>query len=282
VALENVTESSKSSAAKSDFVISAIILEKELPNIVSLLHEMLSDRPWADFLSGWESIIFSILIALFTIVTFQWGIRKREMIPQRLQNFFELLAELLTNHLYGIIGPEGKKYVPFLGTIFIYILSLNLFGLIPLMKSPSVSLNVTIAMATCVFALVQYLNIKNMGVMGFLYHLAGSPKTGIGWAMVPLMFPLELLTQISRPVTLSLRLFGNIMGEDVLIAYFTLLGVALFGLMNLPIAAGIPLQIPFMFLAILTSLMQAMVFTLLAAVYIMLSMPHHTDTHTKN
>lgn len=253
---------------------------KELPNIVSLLHQMLSDRPWADLLPEWESIIFSILIALLTIMTFRWGIRKREMIPQRLQNFFELLAELLTKHLYGIIGSEGKKYVPFLGTIFIYILSMNLFGLIPLMKSPSVSLNVTIAMATCVFVLVQYLNIKNMGVLGFLYHLAGSPKNGIEWAMVPLMFPLELLTQLSRPVTLSLRLFGNIMGEDVLIGYFTVLGVALFGLMHLPISAGIPLQIPFMFLAILTSLMQAMVFTLLAAVYIMLSMPHHTDTHS--
>lgn len=250
---------------------------KESPNIVSLLHELFANKPWADFLREWENIIFSICIALLTTLVFRWGIRKREMIPQRLQNFFELLAELLTKHLYGILGSEGKKYVPFLGTIFIYILSMNLFGLIPLMKSPSVSLNITIAMAVCVFALVQYLNIKNMGVLGFLYHLAGAPKNGIEWAMVPLMFPLEVLTQLSRPVTLALRLFGNIMGEDVLISYFTLLGVTLFGLMHLPIAAGIPLQIPFMFLAILTSLMQALVFTLLTAVYIMLSMPHHEE-----
>lgn len=252
----------------------------ENPNLVSILRDLVVGTPFADFLHEWENIIFSIGIALFTTIVFRWGIRKREMIPQGLQNFFEWIAELLVKHVYGILGSEGKKYVPFLGTLFIYILSMNLFGLIPLMKSPSVSLNITIAMAVCVFVLVQYLNIKNMGILGFLYHLAGSPKNGIEWAMVPLMFPLEVLTQLSRPVTLSLRLFGNIMGEDVLISYFTLLGVTLLGLMHLPIAAGIPLQIPFMFLAILTSLMQALVFTLLAAVYIMLSMPHHTEKHT--
>ncbi len=248
---------------------------QEPPNIISIIYDFFENSDWAWVLHDWEDIIFSILIAIFIVVVFRIGIRKREIIPDGLQNFLELLVESLSKVVSGILGREGKIYVPFLGTIFVYILCMNLFGLIPLMKSPSVSLNVTIALAAVVFALVQYLNIRNMGFGGFLYHMAGSPKDTMGWMMVPLMFPLELLTQFSRPVTLSLRLFGNIMGEEALIGYFTLLGVTTFALLNLPFPAGFPFQIPFLFLGMLTSLMQASVFTLLAAVYIMLSMPHH-------
>lgn len=97
--------------------------------------------------------------------------------------------------------------------------------------------------------------------------------------MTPLMFPLELLTQISRPVTLALRLFGNIMGEETLIAYFTLAGIFALSFLHFEIPIGLPFQLPFMMFAILTSTMQAMVFTLLTAVYILLSEPHHETDH---
>lgn len=252
--------------------IAAIV--DEPPNIVSLLYQYFIDAPWAHYLHDWENIIFSVLIAMIITLVFRLGIKKKALIPTGLQNFLELVVDFFSKVLFDVLGPDGRKYTPFLGTLFIYILTMNLFGLVPLMKAPSSSLNITIALAICVFAYVQYLNIKNMGFFGFIHHLMGSPKDFIGWLLVPLMLPLEILTQIARPATLALRLFGNILGEEALVGYFTLAGVLAFAALNLPVNAGIPLQIPFMFLGILTSLMQALVFTLLSAVYILLSNPH--------
>jgi F-type H+-transporting ATPase subunit a len=247
-------------------------LAPELPNIITLLYKKFHDAPWAQFLHHWENIIFSIFIATLITLLFRWGIKNTELIPSGFQNFLETVIEVFNRIIRGMLGESGQKYIPFLGTLFIYILTMNLFGLVPLMKAPSSNLNITVGLAICVFVFVQFLNIKNMGFFGFLYHMAGSPKDTLGWIMSPLMFALELLAQLSRPVTLSLRLFGNIMGEEALIAYFAILGVVLLASLNIPV--GFPLQIPFMFLGMLTSLMQALVFTLLSAVYILLSTPH--------
>lgn len=260
-------------------ILSAII--EEPPNILSLLHRIYADAPWGYILYEWENLLFSLLVAILLVAFFQIGVRQKMIVPTGLQNFLELLTELLSKMVYGVLGKEGRKYFPFLATLFVYILAMNLFGLIPLMKSPSSSLNIAIALAICVFALVQYLNIKNMGLFGFLYHLAGSPKGLLGWLMVPLMLPIEILTQLSRPLTLALRLFGNIFGEEALIGYFTLLGVLAFAYFQFPFDAGLPLQIPFMFLGMLTSLMQALVFTLLSTVYILLSIPHQENHSVK-
>ncbi len=244
----------------------------EVPNFISLLYHRFHDMPWAQFLYKWENPIFAILIAVIISIVAHIGSRKKELIPSGLQNALELIVEQFRKLVIGILGSDGEKYIPFLGTLFIYILSMNLFGLVPFMKSPSASINTTAALAICVFCFVQFLNIRNMGFFGFLYHLAGSPKNALGWALAPLMFVLELISQLARPVTLALRLFGNVLGEDILIGAFALLGVVLVSSLNSPI--GLPLQIPFMFLAILTSLMQALVFTLLSTVYILLSIPH--------
>lgn len=244
----------------------------ELPNLISVLYHRFHDMPWAKFLYKWENLFFSILIALIISIIAHIGSRKKSLIPSGLQNGLEFAVEHFRKLVLGVLGPQGETYIPFLGTLFIYILSMNLFGLIPLMKSPSSSINITAALAICVFCLVQFLNIRNMGVFGFMYHMAGSPQNVIGWMLAPFMLILELITQLARPVTLALRLFGNVLGEDILIGAFALLGVVLVSSLNSPI--GLPLQIPFMFLAILTSLMQALVFTLLSTVYILLSIPH--------
>jgi len=241
----------------------------ELPNVISLLHHTFKDTSWIDFLVEWDSLIYSIGIALGLVVIFHLGTRKKNMIPTPFQNFLEWIVENLRKFILDILGPEGDSYVPFLGTLFLYILTMNWLVLIPLMKAPSSNFNITIALALCVFVLVQYLNVKNQGVKGFLYHLAGSPKGALGWALVPLMFPIEVLTQFTRPLTLGLRLFGNVLGEDILIGAFALFGVAMLAYFDAPI--GFPLQIPFMFLALLTGLMQALVFTLLSTIYILLS-----------
>ncbi|MDP1834936.1 MAG: F0F1 ATP synthase subunit A [Chlamydiales bacterium] len=244
----------------------------ELPNFISLLYEYFHEYEWAVFLHTWENVIFSILTATLVSGLFIWGARRRDMVPSGMQNAVELVIEFFRSLVVGILGRDGDRYVPFLGTLFIYILSMNVIGLVPLMKSPSTNLNITIGLAICVFFLVQYLNIKNRGILGLLYHMAGEPKGFLGWVMVPLLFPIELINQLARPVTLSLRLFGNITGEEILIVAFAGLGAMLMSWVGSPV--GLPLQVPFMFLALLTSTMQALVFTLLSTVYILLSADH--------
>lgn len=250
----------------------------EVPNFITLLYYRFHQMPWAQFLHHWENVIFSILIALLIFIFAYLAIRRRQWIPTGWQNLCELFVEQFNRLIFDVLGPEGKTYLPFLGTLFIYILVMNIAGLVPFMKSPSSSLNTTAALAFCVFCFVQYLNIRNMGVLGFIYHMAGSPKSVVEWALAPLMLFLELIAQLARPVTLALRLFGNILGEDILVAAFALLGVMLLTAFHPPI--GLPLQIPFMFLGLLTSLMQALVFTLLSTVYILLSIPHKEHKHS--
>lgn len=247
----------------------------ELPNAISLLYKNFHDVPWIKFLHSFDTLFFSFLVSIFLSVLFYYGSRRKDLIPRPFQNCLELFVEKFRQFVIEILGAEGEKYVPFLGTLFIYILTMNWLVLIPLMKPPSSNFNITVALALCVFVLVQYLNIRNYGMLGFLYHLAGSPKDTLGWMMVPIMLPIEILTQFTRPLTLSLRLFGNVLGEDILIAAFALFGVAMVAHWGYPI--GVPIQIPFMFLALLTGLMQAMVFTLLSTIYILLSSPEHAD-----
>lgn len=245
-----------------------------IPNILTILERHLGNSYWAEHLRQWESIIFSVFIACAVCLLFYLGSSSKKIIPEGFQNFLEWIVETFRSFIVGVLGSDGEKYVPFLGTLFIYILAMNLIGLVPLMASPSSNLDITVALAICVFVKVQYLNIKNMGIKGFLYHLAGSPTNAIGWCIAPLMFPIEILTQISRPITLALRLFGNILGEKILVAFFAMVGITLLYFF--------PIQIPFMFLGLLTSVMQAMVFTLLSTIYILLSVPHSEEIHTNH
>lgn len=238
----------------------------EAPNLFTLLRDYFGKNRWTDYFQAFEGIFFSVVAAALISLIFYLGARNKEMVPKGLQNFLEWVVENFRNVVLGIMGPEGEPYVPFLGTLFIYIFTMNLLGLIPLMKSPSSNFNVTIGLAITVFGYVQYLNIKHMGFRGFLYHLAGSPKSLIEWVLVPLMLPIEILTQVSRPITLALRLFGNIMGEKILVGFFALASVTVFYFF--------PVQMPFLFLGILTGVMQALVFTLLSTIYIFLALPH--------
>jgi len=246
--------------------------EKEapiLPNIFSILTKIFHDSQIVHFLEEWEDILFSVFVGVLLSLLFYFGTKKKELIPSGLQNFLEWIAESLMNGVLVVLGKKKELYLPFIGTLFVYIFSMNILGLIPFMKSPSSSLNITVALAICVFLYVQFLHIRNRGLLGFLYYLAGSPKDLTGWLLAPLMLPIEMLTEITRPITLSLRLFGNIFGEEIMIGVFALFGVAALASYNLPL--GLPLQLPFMFLALFTSFIQALVFSLLSAIYISLA-----------
>ena len=125
---------------------------------------------------------------------------------------------------------------------------------------------------------MQYTGLRRLGPVKFFLHLAGDPKDVVGWCLVPLMLPLHIIGEFAKPVSLSLRLFGNILGEDVLIGVFAGMGVALLAFAKLPI--GIPLHLPFIMLALLMSTVQALVFTLLSTTYIMQVLPH--DEHDED
>ena len=248
----------------------------EVPNFFTFISKTVN--PYlGEKLVQWENIIFSLLAAGIISLFFHLGLKNYTHVPKGLQNFLEWVVEIIKKTILEILGPEGEKFIPFLGTLFLYILVMNWLVLIPFFRAPSSSFNVTLGIALTVFAYVQYLNIKNFGFLGFLHHLAGAPKNLAGWILAPMMIILELITQVSRPFTLALRLFGNIYGEDILIGTFSLFGVALLAHFQTPI--GLPLQVPFLLLAIFTGLLQALVFTYLSTIYILLSIPHSQEDH---
>src|SRR5205814_2703131 len=122
---------------------------------------------------------------------------------------------------------------------------------------------------------VQYVGIRGLGVVGYIDHMAGNPRSVTSWLLVPLMLPIHLLGELAKPISLSCRLFGNIFGEDMLLVAFATLGVTTLAWSHLPI--GLPLQVPFLFLALLSSTLQALVFTALSTIYFLLMLPH--DDH---
>jgi len=179
----------------------------------------------------------------------------------------------------GIVGPKGRHLVPVLATIFIFVWTMNVSGMVPLGFAATATINVTAALALCVFFYVQYSALKYHGPGGYLHHLAGEPRDAITWAMVPLMLPLHLIGELAKPFSLAVRLFGNIMGEDTLVAVFVTLGVVVLAFLPEAVPLGVPFHIPFVFLGLLLSTIQALVFMLLSSIYFVLILPHGDDHH---
>lgn len=247
---------------------------KGFPNFLGMIIAANHGTPLGDFLHHFEYVIFAMLVALILSLVTILATRNPTMIPSGMQNLVELGVETAQNFFVGILGPKyGPPLVPFLGTLFLYIWAMNFFGTIPFMHSPTSNLNITVAMALTVFAYVQFIGFRELGFLGYFYHLMGSPKTAIDWGLVPLMLPVHVIGEIAKPISLSCRLFGNIFGEDMLLVGFATLGVMTLSGLHLPI--GIPLQVPFMFLGVfITQPVQALVFTMLSTIYFLLMLPH--------
>jgi F-type H+-transporting ATPase subunit a len=251
----------------------------EAPNIVTLLHHYLPESKAVEFLHHFEVPFFSAIVIVALVAIARLASRKPELIPGSVQNAVELAVDALDQFVTGVMGPIGRQFTPFIGTLFLYILSMNLIGLVPGMRSPTSSINTTIALAATVFIYVQYTGLRCLGVLGYFDHLAGNPRpNGVGGYIiaciaVPFNLVLHTIGEFIKPLSLSVRLFGNIFGEDVLIGQMLLLGVVALSFMNSPV--GIPLQFPFYLLGILTSLIQAVVFSLLSVIYLFLMLPHH-------
>jgi F-type H+-transporting ATPase subunit a len=251
---------------------------QKFANFITVLSRAFPDAGWAHFLHEFEVVIFSLLIALAICVLAGAAARKGALIPGRFQNAVEMLFEMLHNFIVGILGEKyGRRYVPFLGTLFIYILVMNLAGLIPFLESPTSSLNVTVALALTVFVFAQWIGFRELGVVGWFDHMAGTPRSLTQWLLVPLMLPIHIMGELAKPISLAARLFGNVFGEDMLLVAFVSLGITTLSFTGLPI--GLPLHLPFLFLALLTGTLQALVFTVLSTIYFLLMLPHDDHGH---
>ncbi len=243
----------------------------EIPNIITFLGEYLGEDSFGGFLLHYENIIFAIFIVIFLSLVIRIATKNRSLVPRGLQNFIELLFEIIDNLMSGALGKH-REYLPFVGTLFLYIFTMNMIGLVPGFKSPSSNLNTTVALAITVFLYVQYTGIRRLGIIGYIDHFLGRPRDIISFVLIPLMFPLHILEELIKPVSLSLRLFGNVMGEDSIIGAFVMLGIGALGFIGSPV--GVPFQLPFLLLAIITGTIQALIFSILSAIYISLMLPH--------
>ena len=219
----------------------------------SILHPLYANHLLNDKLLPEEVLISLVMTLLIGLIIFALTRRLDVRRPSKTQAALELIVSSLQNMVTGLIGPDGPRYLPVVGTLFIYILILNLAGIIPLWKSPTANLNVTVALALSTIVYVHYHAIRANGLVGYLRHYVGEP-----WQMFLLNIPLHIIGELARPISLSLRLFGNIFGEDTVIAILIMLGAPLL----------IPFQLLMIPLVIFTSFLQALVFTMLTCVYI--------------
>ncbi len=205
---------------------------------------------------SYSHITYTWLVMLILIASAFFLARKVKLVPEKGQNFFEVLIGGLENFMVEITGPEGRFFFPYIATIFLFILVSNLIGLIPGFFSPTANLNTTLALALCTFIVTHAIGIKFHGAK-YIKHFFGPV-----WWLIPLMFPIELIGHLARIMSLSVRLFGNIFGKEMVLAI-------LFGLAGLYLA-----PLPIMFLGILVCVIQALVFMLLATMYFVGAMQH--------
>ncbi len=206
-----------------------------------------------------DYIVMCIVVAAFLIVVFGLASRRLSIIPSKRQTVLELTVQMFEGLLTDIIGERGKRYLPVIGTIGIFVFTANMVGLVPGFMSPTSKLNVTAGCALAVFVYYHWQGMKAQGVLKYLKHFSGPIP-----ALAPLMLPIEIISHFSRPVSLSLRLFGNIFAEELLIVV---------------IASIVPfvLPLPFMAIAIFTATIQAFVFVLLACIYIAGAVAHEEE-----
>ena len=197
-----------------------------------------------------DYIVMCLIVAAVLILFFGLASRRLNIVPSKLQGILELIIQTFENLLVEIIGERGKKYLPLIATIGLFILVCNLLGLVPGFMSPTSKLNVTLGCALVVFFYYHWQGIKTQGLFKYLKHFTGPIPL-----LAPLLLPIELISHFSRPVSLSVRLFGNIFAEELLI---------------IVIASIIPflVPLPFMAIAIFTATIQAFVFVLLSCIYI--------------
>lgn len=194
-------------------------------------------------------VVMTFIVVLVCLVLGSFALRAKAEVPGRGQNAVELLVKSIYGMCDDVMGHHGRPYIPVIFGIGLYVAFSNLLGLIPGFLAPTSNLNSTVAPALVVFVLYQYIGIKTHG-SHYIKHFLGP----VSW-LAPLMLIIELIGHLARPLSLSMRLFGNIFGEDLVI-------IILF--MLVPFLVPLPM----FFLGIFTGLLQAYVFMMLSMIYI--------------
>lgn len=200
--------------------------------------------------------LYSVLAALVLIAAGLTAARVIELIPSKGQNLLEVIVGGLEEFMVGIVGEEGRWLFPLAATIFLYILVCNLFGLFPGFYPPTANMNTPLSCALVVFFMTHFIGIKYHGVM-YIKHFLGPIKP-----LIPLFLVLEIISHLARVLSLTFRLFGNMMGHELVLGILFLLA----GLYLAPL--------PIMGLGILVAVVQAFVFFMLSIMYFAGSMEH--------
>ena len=208
-------------------------------------------RPWTNFITM-QILVAAIIIVLFAVLRPRLSMDR----PGKTQHIFETIYTFLRGEASDSIGHEGPKFLPFLGTLFIFILFCNLIGVIPGFESPTMNPSVPAGCALLVFVFYNFMGFKQQGVFTYLKHFAGPMPL-----LAPLMVPIELISHMARPLSLTIRLFANMLaGEKVTVVFL--------GLTYL-IAPAV-----FMGLHVFVSFLQAYIFVLLTMMYLSETVPH--------
>jgi F-type H+-transporting ATPase subunit a len=188
------------------------------------------------------------VVALLALLSFL-ATRRLQIYPGRMQNIMEVIIGGFDALLIDTMGDKGRKFFPLIATLGLFILTSNLIGIVPGFESPTANINTTAAMALVVFLSTHVVGVS---IHGFKYL---KQFLGPVWWLTPLMLPIEIISHLSRPLSLTFRLFGNIAGEDIVLAVVLLL---------------VPLLVPLPVFALMifTSIVQTLVFMLLAMMYI--------------
>ncbi len=203
-----------------------------------------------------DHVTYTILVMAILALLGFLATRRMDIYPNRVQNVMEVFVNAFHNLLVDTMGEHGKRFFPLIATIGFFILFSNLIGLIPGFESPTASLNTTVAMALVVFFLTHIVGVQVQGLKYFKQFL------GPVWWLIPLMMPIEIISHLSRPLSLSVRLFGNIQGGHIVVAVIFVL---------VPLLVPLPILI----LKILISVIQTLVFMLLSMMYIAGAMEEH-------
>lgn len=205
--------------------------------------------------AGADAVVYTWLIMILLVLLSLAATKGLKAIPSGLQNFMEVIVGGIENMLVETMGEKGKPFFPLIATLAIFILVSNLIGLVPGFFPPTANINTTAACAVVVFVATHIVGIKEHGA-GYIKHFLGP----IIW-LAPMMFFIEVIGHFSRVISLTLRLFGNMNGHELVLIIF-------FGL------APFLVPLPMMLMGVLVSFIQAFVFMLLAMIYIQGSLEH--------
>lgn len=237
------------------------------PIVAALLRALGRDvPPGVQVIPDYMAMLVVITLALTGLCLF---IRSRLSVenPGALQILLEDFVGFFYGMLEDVIGPKGRRYLPIVGSIFLLIWVSNMAGLVPGLMAPTSNINVTLGCAITVWVYYHIQGVREQGLGAYLKHFALPP--GTPWPMAPLMLIIEGISHLSRVLSLSLRLFGNVFGEELVI-------IIIAGI--IPFIAPLPM----MFLGVLTGTLQAAIFAILTMIYLggAVAVEHeHADHH---